>query len=217
MPASGGERQIDRMNELAADLEGSALAIYAEAGVDPTDPPSAHELAERLVGRGRVQFTRSILGGAKYQRLPDGREWVFVRPGLPMLVESMRIFHELAERHLCGRVRSEHHEALCDQLAYRLRMPRPAFRGLVEQVGPDWRSLARPWGASETAGAMRYLEVTGTPGVVVTPQGMRARGAEWVWPDLAELQRLARARTLPPGIERHRIRDRRGAVVFVAT
>lgn len=204
------------MDDLSADLEGAALSIYAEAGVDPEDPPSAHELVERLVGRGRLQITRSILGGAMYQRLPDGREWVFVRPGLPPVVESMRLFHEVAERHFWGRVRDERHEWLCDQLAYRLRMPRPAFRGLVKAVGSDWRQLARPWGASETAGAMRYLEVTGRPGVVVTATDVRARGEEWAWPEAGELRRLARARHLPPEIERRRIRDRKGAVVFLA-
>lgn len=204
------------MDDLSCDLEGAALAIYAEAGMDPSDPPSAHELAEALLGPTRLRFTRSILASAMYQRLPDGREWIFVRPGMPPLVESMKIFHEIAERHLWGRERSEHIEALCDQLAYRLRMPSPAFRELVRMVGPDWRALSRPWGASETAGALRYLEVTGRPGVVVTPKDVRARGEAFAWPEEGELRRLARARHLPVGVERVRLGDRRGSVVFVA-
>jgi hypothetical protein len=204
------------MDDLVADLEGTALSIYAAADLDPEEPPSAHELAEALMGRGRVQYARGILGAGKYQRLPDGREWIFLRPGLPELNEELTLFHELAERHFWGREQSEQIEEWCDQLAYRLRMPRPAFRSLVKHVGPDWRKLAAPWGASETAGAMRYLEVTGTPGLVITPQTIRARGEQFAWPDENEIRRLVRVRSLPNGIERHRISDRRGSVVLVA-
>lgn len=205
------------MDDLEIELEGAATAIYGAAGLDSAEPVSALELAEALMGRGRVQHARGLMGGACYQRLPDGREWIFVRPGLPDLVEEMKIFHEIAERYFCLRADcSENREALCDQLAYRLRMPRPAFRLLVRDVGPNWRKLASPWGASETAGALRYLEVTGTPGVVITEKTTRARGQELCWPDERELRRLVRARNLPPGIERYRIGDRRGAVVLVA-
>ncbi len=203
------------MEELASELEGASLAIYAEAGLDPEDPPSAQEMAEALMGRGRLQYARGILGAGRYQRLPDGREWIFIRPGLPRLNEQLTIFHEIAERHL-QRVQGDGIEDLCDQLAYRLRMPCPAFRSLVRHCGPNWRQLSAPWGASETAGALRYLEVTGTPGVVVTPKTIRARGESFVWPCEMELQRLVRARNLPPGIERRRIGDRRGAVVLMA-
>ncbi len=205
------------MEELASELEGAALAIYAEAGLDPEDPPSAQEMAEALMGRGRLQYTRGILGAGRYQRLPDGREWIFIRPGLPKLNEQMTIFHEIAERYFHRRnEQREDIEDVCDQLAYRLRMPCPAFRTLVRHCGPDWRQLSAPWGASETAGALRYLEVTGTPGVVVTPKTMRARGELFAWPCEGELRRLVRARNLPPGIERRRIGDRRGAVVLMA-
>ena len=200
------------MDDLSSDLEGAALAIYREAGIDPTAPPSAHDLARAILGWHGVQYARGILGGAKYQPLPDGREWIFVRPGLPVVVEQMKIFHELSHRHFRRSV-DENLEELCDQLAYRLRMPRPAFRELVATVGPDWRELSRPWGASEAAGALRYLEVTGTPGVVVTPGAVRARGEEWAWPDEAELRRLARARSLPAGVERQSMR---GGMVLLA-
>lgn len=198
----------------SGDLEGDALCIYAEAGLDPAEPVSAHDLAHALLGRGGVRYARGLLVGAKYQSLPDGREWIFVRPGLPLHVESLKILHEVAERHFARARRvDEDLEVLCDQLAYRLRMPRPLYRELVATVGPDWRELSRPWGASEAASALRYLEVTGTPGVVITPRAARARGEEWAWPDEAELRRLARARHLPAGVER---RSMRGGVVLMA-
>lgn len=202
------------MDDVSGDLEGAAHAIYDEAGLDPCEPAAAHSLARRILGRQGLQYARGLLGGAAYQPLPDGREWIFVRPGLPLLVEQMKIFHELAERHFHRARRvDENIEHLCDQLAYRLRMPQPAFRRLVRDLGPDFSELARPWGASEAAGALRYLEVTGTPGVVVTARAVRARGEAWAWPEEHELRRLARARSLPVGVERVRAR---GAVVFLA-
>lgn len=201
------------MNTTSSDLEGAALAIYREAGLDPAEPPSAHDLARAILGRHGVQYARGILGGAVYQPLPDGREWIFVRPGLPPVVEQMKIFHELSHRHFRGSV-DEQLEVLCDQLAYRLRMPQPAFKRLVREVGPAFELLAKPWGASDTAGALRFLEVTGTPGIVVTTRTVRARGEAWAWPEEQELRRLARARSIPDGISRVRIR---GGVVFVAS
>lgn len=202
------------MDDLTSELEGAALDIYREGGLDPEEPVAAHRLARAILGRNGVQYAHGLLGGAVYQALPDGREWIFVRPGLPLLVEQMKIFHELAERHFHrARYVGEDIEQRCDQLAYRLRMPRPAFRQLVRDVGPNFRELARPWGASDAAGALRYLEVTGAPGVVVTPRAVRARGEVWGWPNEPELRRLARARNLPEGVERVRAR---GAVVLLA-
>lgn len=196
------------------DHEGNALAIYAEAGADPSDPPGPHGLAEAL--GIEIRYFSRLMGGAKYARL-DGEERIYVRPGLPPLVEGVRIYHEIAERHLRSARGEEHIERACDQLAYHLRMPRPAFRELLAVVGRDLRALADPWPASETASALRYLEVTDTPGVVVTPREVRARGPEWVWPPEEELRRIARARKLPAGVERVRITDRAGSVLLMAS
>lgn len=139
-----------------------------------------------------------------------------MKPGLPPRLEVFAIHHEIAERHFFGRVQREDIESLCDQLAYRLRMPHNAFRELARSVGPNWRALSRPFFASQTAAALRYLEVTGTPGVVISQRSLRARGEAWVWPDAAELRRLAKARSLPREVRRHRITDRPGSVVLVA-
>lgn len=196
------------------DHEGNSLAIYAEAKADPLDPPGPHGLAKAL--GVSVRYFSKLMGGAKYARVRD-EECIFVRPGLPPLVEGVRIYHELAERHLRSARGEQSIEQACDQLAYHLRMPRPAFRELIACVGRDLRALAEPWPASETASALRYLEVTDTPGVVVTPREVRARGPEWVWPEVAELRRIARARKLPAGIERVRIDDRAGCALLMAS
>jgi hypothetical protein len=205
------------MDDLLCDLEGAAMSIYAEAGEDPEDPPAPQVLAEHLMGRGRLRYdARLLVGRAAYQRLPDGREWIFVRPKLPAPVEVLAVYHELAERYFFGRERSEQLESWCDQLAYRLRMPHPLFRSLIRNVGPNWRDLSQPFFASQTAGALRFLEVSGQPGVVIDRRSVRARGSEWGWPPESELRRLARARTMPRDITRHRITDRPGAVVLIA-
>jgi hypothetical protein len=82
------------------DHEGNALAVYAEAKADPLDPPGPHGLAEAL--GIRIRYFSRLMGGAKYARLRED-ECIFVRPGLPPLVEGVRIYHEIAERHFATR------------------------------------------------------------------------------------------------------------------
>jgi hypothetical protein len=197
------------------DHEGNTLAIYAEAGTDPADPPGPHALARRLGISVRYDCP-SLLAGAAHA-VVNGQERIYVRPGLTPLVEGVRIYHELAERHLRRAAEEDGHERACDELAYHLRMPRAAFRELLGVVGRDLGELAAPWPATQTAAALRLLEVTDTPGVVVTPREVRARGPEWCWPPDTELRRLARSRALPAGLERVSISDRRGAVLLLAS
>jgi len=196
------------------DHEGNAMAIYREAGADPSDPPGPHGLA-RLLGIAIRYDCISLLGGAAHA-IVNGEECIFVRGNLTPLVEGVRIYHELAERHLRRRHAEESIERAADELAYHLRMPRPAFRELIAVVGDDLRQLAEPWPATQTAAALRYLEVTDAPGVVITPREIRARGPDWEWPSLAELRRIATRRTLPAGVRRLPISDRRGCALLVA-
>jgi hypothetical protein len=196
------------------DHEGNAAAIYREAQVDPADPPGAHGLAEALGTTIRYDCT-ALIGGAKWCR-HGHRDFIFVHPKLSPLVEGMRIYHELAERFL-RHERDPRLEQACDQLAYHLRMPRLAFRELIGDVGCDLRALAEPWPATQTASALRYLEVTDTPGVVVTPRDVRARGPEWGWPPADELRRIARGRCVQSGVDRIRIEDRAGSWLLLAS
>ncbi len=196
----------------AWDHEGNARSIYAEADADPLDPPGPHGLARMLGIILRFDCSRMI-GGAQLC-VVAGRDTIFVRPGAGPIIEGARIYHEIAERHLRGS-QDEHLERACDELAYHLRMPRPAFQSLLSIVGEDLAELAAPWPASQTGAALRLLEVTGTPGVVVTPGDVRARG-EWVWPPADEVRRLARAKRLPDGVTRIRITDRPGSAVLLA-
>jgi IrrE N-terminal-like domain len=195
------------------DHEGNALAIYAEAHENPSDPQGPFVLAESLGVRIRYDAPRMLRPAAF--AVVNGEEMIFLRRKLSDAQERFLIYHELAER-LLRKSGDELTELSCVQLAACLRMPPPAFRQLVRVVGFDLPKLAAPWCASETGAALRWLETTGTPGVVVTPGDIRVRGEEWAWPDEGELRRLARARNLPAGLRKVHIRDRRGAVVLMA-
>jgi hypothetical protein len=128
---------------------------------DPCRPSGPHGLARRL--GIRIRYDCRGCWVAPRTQSTTARSSSSFGAGFSPLVEGVKIFHELAERHLKHERGSEGHEEACDQLAYALRMPRPAFRDLIRVVGRDFEQLAAPWPASQTAGALRYLEVTGTP------------------------------------------------------
>lgn len=197
------------------DHEGNAAAIYQRARADLADPPGPHGLARRL--GYVVRYDCPLLLGGAERCVIRGVRTIFVQRGLRPVVEGVRIYHEIAEDYLESIGRGEPEiERAADELAYHLRMPRPAFRGLLDIVGHDLAELAAPWPASQTGAALRLLEVTDTPGVVVTPREVRARGPAWGWPPDRELRRLVRARAVPRGHELVEITDRAGAYLLMA-
>lgn len=200
------------------DHEGSALAVFREAGIDPAAPEGPHALARALLGRGGLRYDwRPLVGAGCYQPPRGGRpEAIWLRPKLSVFREAWTIYHELAERHLYSERGDEHHERACTQLAACLRAPRAAFRELVRDVGFDLEELAEGAFCSQTSAALRWGETTSTPIVVVTPTTVRARGDEHAWPEEPELRRLARATSFPRGVRRVSIGDARGRVAFVA-
>jgi len=211
-----GDRGSDFVRNMELwDHEGNCRAIYQEAGADPADPPGPHVLARMLGVTIRYDCVR-LIGGAAFAVI-NRREFIFLRPGFPPLVEGVKVYHELAERHL-RRARGElEHERACDELAYHLRMPREAFRWLLEDVGYDLAALAEPWPTTQTGAALRLLEVTDRPGVVVTPRDVRVRGPEWCWPAAAELRRIARSTPPPDGLRAVPITDRSCSVLLLAS
>jgi len=196
------------------DSEGCALAIYAEGGIDPAYPTGPHALALAILGRGGIEYARMV-GDGSYN--PHGaKPRIYLKPGMHPWREAFTIYHELGERHLYGQI-DEGIEMACDRIASFLRAPRAAFRRLVHDVGPDdFAAIARRSASSETSAAMRVAEVYDVPTVVVTPARVYIRGAEWGWPDEAELRRLARARKLPSEVEKVTLTDARGRVVIRA-
>lgn len=188
------------------NLETIALDAYARANIDPEDPPGPHTHAE-LAGVAIRYDAGLCIGAAAYDSM---RDIIWVRPGLAPHVEGLRIYHELAERELRGQVHPDHDE-LCDQLAFRLRMPLPAYRWLAHQEGPHWTKLARPWRASHVAAALRWGETTDVPTAVLTPEAVRFRGAARRWP--GDLRALAERGSVPGA----RVDTVRGGLVVVAT
>lgn len=192
------------------DTEEATLRLYAQAGADPEAPPGPHALA-RMLGVDVRYDARQLLGRsrANYDR---SRDVVWMRPGLSLPVEAFLLFHELAERELLPLGRSETHEHLCDQLAFRLRMPAPAFAWVARQEGPRWTALARPWIASHVGAGLRWGEVTQEPTAVVTAAGVRFRGEPWDWPEERDLRACLDAGDLP----RTHVDRVRGGVVLRA-
>lgn len=192
------------------DTEAATLRLYAAAGADPELPPGPHALA-RMLGIEVRYDARRLLGRsrANYDR---GRDMVWIKPGLSLPVEAFLLFHELAERELLPLAHSEAREHLCDQLAFRLRMPAPAFAWLARQEGPRWTALARPWIASHVGAGLRWGEVTTEPTAVVTAAGVRYRGQPWSWPDEEELL----ARVAEGSLRGHAVDRVRGGIVVRA-
>ena len=190
------------------DTEATTLRLYDAADVDPEYPPGPHEVALRL--GVEVRYDARKLMGASRANFDPSRNVIWLRPGLSLPTEMLMLWHELAERELLPLGWTEGHEQLCDQLAYRLRMPRPGFAWVAEEVGPAWTALARPWFASHVAAGLRWGEVTGEPTAVVTHSGVRYRGERWAWPHEEELL----ARVAEGSLHGHAVdRVRGGAVV----
>lgn len=198
------------------DHEGNTADLYRRASADLSDPPGPHGLARRL-GYVIRNDARLLLGGAE-RCVIRGVRTIFVHRGLSPLVEGVRIYHEIAEDYLdAAGLGDPDIERAADELAYHLRMPRPAFRELVSVVGCDLAALAEPWPASQTGAALRLLEVHDTPGIVVTPREIRARGPEWVWPSELELRRMLKRGSLPDGVNLISITDRANSVLLMAS
>lgn len=195
---------------MSVDTEAATLRLYARANVDPEYPPGPHEVAARLGVEIRYNAAQVVDGsGANYD---PTRDVVWLRPDLSLPTELLMLWHELAERELLPLGRTAGHEQLCDQLAYRLRMPHPGFAWVAEEVGPAWTALARPWFASHVAAGLRWGEVTGEPTAVVTPSGVRYRGERWAWPHEHEL----RASLDAGGLAGHHVDRVRGGLVVRA-
>lgn len=172
-----------------ADPEAQAVAVYAKAGASPEDPPGPHALATMLGLRVRYGLFRrcdpmSMCAG----------DVIHIPSRGSLASRTWSLAHEIAEWWLMREAPTEHRETEANALAAALVMPGPAFRGLVRAVGLDLPALAAPWPASETAAALRYLEVTDTPGVVITSTRARYRGRAWGWPPEATLRRIADGR-----------------------
>jgi hypothetical protein len=136
---------------------------------------------------------------------------------LPPLYAHFAIAHEIGH-YLLRRARfvGDDEERAADYLGAALIAPRRAFLAARRAMGDDLPNLARTFGMTETAAALRLGEVCHVPLAVVAPQTVRVRGPEeWVWPDESTLRRWARG-LAQPGIRKVRLTDDPRRVVLDA-
>lgn len=198
------------------DVEGDAVLVHQAGEIDPTDPVPMDTLARRL-GLG-VRSMARLVNGAPGALTRVGDRWtIWVLRGLPPERRAFVVGHEIAEWWLRTHYGVEDLEERCNALGAAIVAPRLAMLALLRELGPQPRALAEAFGVTETCATLRMLEVTGRPGVVVSPPAVRVRGEPWGWPPHEhELRRLARARRLPPSVERVPISDERGRVALLA-
>lgn len=122
-----------------------------------------------------------------------GARKVAIRRGLAPEDATFLVGHELAHVLLERAGYAEHDlEFACDYLGAALMAPRSAMRQLRLSFGDDYEQIADAVCATESWAALRCAEVSGRPTALVTPQSVRVRGGDWVWPDEQRLRALAR-------------------------
>jgi hypothetical protein len=194
------------------ELEGVALALYRQAGLDADAPTDPVDLAERLLGEGCVRLVHSgaLPGTAALARVAG--DWrIYVRSRASATRQRFAVLHELGHFALGASASEE----ACDAVAAALLLPRPAFRAAARELGADWPALAARFGCSESAAALRWGEVIGDPLALVAPLTVRVRGLPWGWPPHEHAIRELAAGPRP-GLASTRLRDDRRRLVLRA-
>lgn len=84
-------------------------------------------------------------------------------------------------------------------------MVRRAYRFALQEVGVSYPKLAKWFVTSESCVALRFGEVTGCPLALLTPQRVRVRGDEFVWPLDIRNSRISTMRRIALKDERRRV------------
>lgn len=179
------------------EVEGEAMFLLKLAGVDAEIRPSPLRVARRLGLHVMTIHAGSLPGDAALARVWD--EWrIYLRRNLRPEQAQFAIAHEIAEWHL-RQQQTANVEDLADRIAAALLVPRRAFQRIAR--APEWARLARRLRVTQPFAALRWGEVTLEPTAVVSPRGVRTRGAPWGWPPVAVLQQEARSHGehVPPG------------------
>jgi hypothetical protein len=196
------------------DLEGLALALYAELGVDPEQPVTTFRLARAWLGT-TVERRHLVATPAAMQRF-GGKTTIVVRPSATLEYAHFFVGHELGHLLLEREgYAGEDVEACADYLGAALMLPRAAVVATYKAEGFAPRALAETVVCTQTAAALRLGEVVRLPLAAVSPQLVRVRGPEvFVWPDEGTVRTWAsRPR---PGIAKVRLTDQKGRVALVA-
>ncbi len=202
----------------AADIEGTAEAMYRAAGLDPCEGASPLALAKRLFGAGSVRsYHAASLPGDGALAWVDGKPRIYVRAKLPKARLRFAICHELAEWCLTLARYQEHDvEQMADALAAALLAPRQLFLRVLRADGQRLPLLAAHLGTTESCAALRLGETTDLPLALVAPsRPVRVRGAAFAWPDEDTIRRMAAGR-IAPGLARTKLQDEPRRVVLSA-
>lgn len=192
------------------EAEGCARHIMQLAGFDPDEPCSIRRLAEQTPGIAGIYTGRGLRLRKDCALFTlNGERWIARRSGISTARAKFGVAHELAEHYLHGQVR-EDIETMCNAIAGAIVMPRKAFARALREVGENLDALSELFDVTKTAAALRLGEVTQMPMVVMTPTWIWVRGADFAWPDEAQIRREARAPR--PGLRKIHIEPRRLAL-----
>lgn len=198
-----------------AELEGYALALYQELGIDPAEPVTTFRLARAWLGPGTLERVANLTTPAKTYRV-GGRDRIAVRSSVPIEYAAFFVGHELAHLLLrrAGYI-GDDEEACADYLSAAVMMPREFVLAIDRSDGFAPRIVAELVGCTETAYALRYGEVKRVPLAAVSPGAVRVRGPEaFIWPEERTIRSWAQKPG--PGLARVRLTDQPRRVALLA-
>lgn len=185
------------------------MEFYERLGVDPATPTSTFRLAKLKLGPDAIERAAQLVGAPARLFTVRGEQRIAVNRRIPVAYQLHAVGHELG--HLVleeNGYREDDVESVCDAFGAALLAPMPAVRALLRAFGRDHEAIADEVVSTQTWAALRIAEVLGIPRAVLTPQRVYARGPEtFEWCAEEELRRLAKARSMRPGLARARLTD----------
>lgn len=197
-----------------AELTGEVDALFARAGLEPSEPTSLRRLFSglRLAPPESAPIrTEGVLAEVQ------GEPRVFYRAGLSLERARFVVGHELGhlwlERWARYPYEGEDIEERCDAFGAMVIAPRALVVRARRRWGDDVDTIADRLRTSKSVALLRFGEVFGDPSAVVRATGPIVRGDDYAWPrlDLAAAKRLRH-----PGIRKVALDDEPRRVGLVA-
>jgi len=203
------------------EIEGTAEAVYAAAGMDPNEAAHSVELARNYPGIVSVEFVSGLGEAASLEFVDDARTRARIRVARKRsrVAHNWLVAHELAE-FVCARTVPDEGRAerLANRLAAALVTPRRAFLAAVREHGPDIELLAALFTCSQLTVALRVGEVFDWPVAVIGGLFVPRAGPAHLPPTPVLRDHVARAldgAVLPPGLRIVRLTDSPNPLVAV--
>lgn len=195
------------------ELEAIAMEGLAQAGLDPTEPPSVVDLIRRLLGPDGYDTSHVLVGGGRACLARVHGHWrVYASKAATLFDHFHEVGHYLVRQAGLGGGPDEEH--LANYVGGALLMPRPAVLK-ARRNGFRLPELADLFSTSETCAALREAEVLTLPRVIVARTHVHVRGPEdFVWPAEPTLRKWAQKPG--PGVAKTRMTDDPSRVVLDA-